>query len=211
MLSRLPATPPMFMFGFYHLLARGIRYIQLNVSLLCKPNRSSVLLTKSMSLQPVIFLSHGAGPAWFIDSRKESVGALKDVDMHSKSADTMRNLRNFARLPRNPCAILVISAHWEEAEHTVSTSAQPSLYFDYYGFPASTYTLEWPVPGEPKVARSVVRLLTSNGIKCCENDKRGLDHGVFVSLKLAYLEADIPGEVRIWFVLLSFATEFSST
>lgn len=122
---------------------------------------------------------------------------LKDMDMHSKSAEAMRNLRSIAGLPRNPRAILVVSAHWEETEHMVSTSAQPSLYFDYYGFPESTYKLEWPVPGEPDVARSVVRLLASNGIKCCENDKRGLDHGVFIPLKLAYPEADVPGEIII--------------
>ena len=150
-------------------------------------------MTTNMRLLPVVFISHGAGPAWFIDSRKESLGRLKDVDMHSKSADVMRNLRAVAGLPRKPRAILVISAHWEEAEHTVSTSPQPSLYFDYYGFPESTYEIEWPVAGEPNVARRVVQLLASSGIKCCENDKRGLDHGVFIPLKLAYPEADIPG------------------
>jgi len=150
-----------------------------------------------MSLLPVIFVSHGAGPAWFIDSRKESMEMLKGMDMHSESAEATRNLRNTAGLPRKPRAILVISAHWEEAEHTVSTSPHPSLYFDYYGFPESTYKIVWPVPGEPAVAQSVIQLLTSNGIKCCENDKRGLDHGVFVPLKLAYPEADVPGKVGI--------------
>jgi len=151
-------------------------------------------MMSNMSLMPVLFISHGAGPAWYIDSRRESMGMLKGVDMHSKSADVMRNLRSVAGLPRKPRAILVISAHWEEPEHTVTTSPKPSLYFDYCGFPESTYKLEWPVPGEPDVARSVVRLLESSGIRCRENGKRGLDHGVFVPLKLAYPEADVPGD-----------------
>jgi len=120
---------------------------------------------------------------------------LKDMDMHSKSADVMRNLRTVAGLPRKPRAILVISAHWEEAEHTVSTSSKPSLYFDYYGFPESTYTIEWPVPGEPRIAQDVIQLLASAGVKCHANGDRGLDHGVFVPLKLAYPEADVPGNV----------------
>ena len=163
-----------------------------------------------MSLLPVIFVSHGAGPAWFIDSRKESMEMFKDIDMHSKSADAVRNLRKIGGLPRQPRAILVVSAHWEESEHTVSTSAQPSLYFDYYGFPASTYDMQWPVPGEPGVAQTVVRLLASNGIKCSENGQRGLDHGVFVPLKLAYPEADVPGEIGIIWTFLSCKQSSSS-
>ena len=152
-------------------------------------------MTSSVNSQPVLFISHGAGPAWYIDSRKESLGRLKDLDMHSKSADVMRNLRVIAGLPRKPRAILVISAHWEETDHTVSSSPQHSLYFDYYGFPKSTYEIEWPVAGEPIVAQRVIQLLTSSGIKCYENNKRGLDHGVFVPLKLAYPEADVPGDI----------------
>jgi len=160
-------------------------------------------MTDSTRVLPVIFISHGAGPAWFVDSRKESMKSMDGIDMHSKSADMMRNLRSVAGLPRKPRAILVISAHWEEAEHTVSTSPRPSLYFDYYGFPESTYKIEWPVRGEPQVADVVIQLLASNGIKCCANIKRGLDHGVFVPLKLAYPEADVPGDIDILHFLIN--------
>lgn len=159
-------------------------------------------MANNTSVLPVVFISHGAGPAWFLDSSKESIGMLRDVDMHSKSADAMRNLRTIGGLPRHARAILVISAHWEETEHTVLTASQPSLYFDYYGFPESTYKLEWPVPGEPGIAQTVVQLLASQGIRCCENSKRGLDHGVFVPLKLAYPEADVPGDIVTLFTVL---------
>lgn len=150
-------------------------------------------MASNASVLPVIFMSHGGGPAWYLDGRKEGIPMLKDMDMYSKAADVMRNFRSVAGLPRSPRAILVVSAHWEEVEHTVLTSHRPQLYFDYYGFPEFTYKLEWPVAGEPSVAQAVVQLLASNGIKCCENSTRGLDHGVFVPLKLAYPEADVPG------------------
>jgi len=150
-------------------------------------------MTTSTSLLPVVFLTHGAGPAWFLDSRKESMWDLKDLDMHSKSADVMKNFRTIAGLPRNPRAMLVISAHWEETEHAVLTSPRHSLYFDYYGFPKYTYKLEYPAAGEPSVAKRVVQLLASNGMKCREDAKRGIDHGVFIPLILAYPEADVPG------------------
>jgi 4,5-DOPA dioxygenase extradiol len=142
---------------------------------------------------PVVFLSHGGGPCWFTDKATDTSRFMAEIDKDSKSADFMRNLQTIAGLPRHPKAILVVSAHWEEAEHTVTTSVKPSLYFDYYGFPEHTYKLQWPVPGEPEVARRVCHLLQTRGITCREDSKRGLDHGVFVPLKLAYPEADIPG------------------
>jgi len=143
--------------------------------------------------QPVLFLSHGGGPCWFMDGSQDSRGFMSVIDKNSSSAEFMRSLRTAGGLPRNPKAILVISAHWEEAEHTVLTAAKTSLYFDYYGFPDYTYKLQWPVPGEPHVAKRVYELLSAAKIKCVEDDKRGLDHGVFVPLKLAYPEADVPG------------------
>jgi aromatic ring-opening dioxygenase catalytic subunit (LigB family) len=147
----------------------------------------------SDTMLPVVFLSHGGGPCWYMDRETDTSRFLSDIDKDSKSADFMRNLRNTAGLPRNPKAILVVSAHWEEAEHTVTTSVKPSLYFDYYGFPDHTYKLEWPVPGEPVIAKEVCELLKKQGIACQEDSRRGLDHGVFVPLKLVYPEADVPG------------------
>ena len=142
---------------------------------------------------PVIFLSHGGGPCWFMDRNKDPSGLVAEIDKNSQSAEFMRKLQSIAELPRHPSAILVVSAHWEETEHTVTVSEQPDLYFDYYGFPDHTYKLQWPVPGAPRLARRVCDLLASCGIKCLEDNKRGLDHGVFVPLKLVYPEADIPG------------------
>jgi aromatic ring-opening dioxygenase catalytic subunit (LigB family) len=143
---------------------------------------------------PVVFLSHGAGPCWFMDKSEDLSGFLAQIDKDSKSAKFMRDLRTVAGLPRNPKAILVVSAHWEGADHMVTTSVKPSLYFDYSGFPEYTYKIQWPVPGEPEIAKRVCQVLQSQGITCREDSKRGLDHGVFVPLKLAYPEADVPGE-----------------
>jgi len=39
-----------------------------------------------------------------------------------------------------PAALLVVSAHWEERVPTVMTSARPPILYDYYGFPASSYS-----------------------------------------------------------------------
>lgn len=142
---------------------------------------------------PVLFLSHGGGPCWFLDGSRPESSWAKELDMNSTSADFMRNLRSAAGLPRSPNAILVVSAHWEEENFAVLTAARPSLYFDYYGFPDHTYHLKWPVPGAPKFAERTKDLLNQAGFQCTTDPNRGLDHGVFVPLMLAYPEADVPG------------------
>ena len=113
-------------------------------------------------------------------------------------ADTWKRteawLRSIASsLPEAPKAILVVSAHWEEEVPTVTTTApQPPLLFDYYGFPEHTYELTWPAAGSPPLAARVVELLSDAGIATKQNDARGFDHGVFVPLKVAFPEAQIP-------------------
>jgi len=87
---------------------------------------------------------------------------------------------------------LVISAHWEEAEFTVTTSPKPPLLFDYYGFPEHTYRLRYDAPGSPELAREVRELLAKAGIASKEDAERGLDHGVFIPFLLIYPDADIP-------------------
>lgn len=91
-----------------------------------------------------------------------------------------------------PKAILVISAHWEEADFTVQTKAQPGLLFDYYGFPPHTYELRYPAPGAPWLAQRVRDLAADAGITVREDAQRDFDHGVFIPLLLAFPDADIP-------------------
>jgi aromatic ring-opening dioxygenase catalytic subunit (LigB family) len=102
-------------------------------------------------------------------------------------------LRDLDRtLPAKPRALLVVSAHWEEPVPTVLTGATPPLYYDYYGFPAHTYQLQWPAPGSPDLAARVRELLGAAGIRSGEAENRGFDHGVFIPLKVSYPAALVP-------------------
>jgi aromatic ring-opening dioxygenase catalytic subunit (LigB family) len=85
-----------------------------------------------------------------------------------------------------------VSAHWEARVPTVTSSSAPPLLFDYSGFPAHTYRLTWPAPGAPALASRVRHLLSGAGFESGEDAKRGFDHGVFVPLKVAYPEANVP-------------------
>jgi len=133
---------------------------------------------------PTLFIPHGGGPCFFMEWTRGP------ADTWDRTADWLKNL--IASLDVKPKAILVISGHWEEPVFTVGSSPKPPLIYDYTGFPAHTYQLRFDAPGSPALAKRVRDLLADAGIASAEDSERGLDHGVFVPLKLVLPEADLP-------------------
>jgi len=136
----------------------------------------------SDSKMPSLFIPHGAGPCFFMD--------WQPAETWSAMGNWLSGL--LSTLGINPRALLVISAHWEEPVFTLNTNPAPGLLYDYYGFPPHTYELKWPAPGAPELATQVAELLREAGLPVAEERERGLDHGVFIPLKLVCPEADIP-------------------
>jgi aromatic ring-opening dioxygenase catalytic subunit (LigB family) len=134
--------------------------------------------------QPSIFLPHGGGPCFFME------WTWGPADTWHKTQSFLEGLAG--TLPAAPKALLVVSGHWEEPAFTASTAANPKLIFDYSGFPEETYRLTWPAPGEPALAERVAGLLKQAGLPSGLSANRGFDHGVFVPLKVAFPEAQIP-------------------
>jgi aromatic ring-opening dioxygenase catalytic subunit (LigB family) len=132
---------------------------------------------------PAVFLPHGGGPWPFVD-----LGVPKpELDAFNTY------LHDVARVPpQRPRALLVISAHWEEAVPTVMTAPRPPMYFDYYGFPPAAYELRWPAATDLALAKHVRTLLGAAGFGTGEDPARGWDHGTFVPLMVAYPDADVP-------------------
>ena len=126
----------------------------------------------------VLFIPHGGGPL-----------PLLGHEPHQKLVSFLKEVPN--KFPM-PDAILVISAHWEEDVATVTSSQNPDLLYDYYGFPAESYSIKYPAPGNPELANKITNLLKASDIPCKQDSERGLDHGVFVPLTLMYPDADIP-------------------
>ena len=98
--------------------------------------------------QPSIFIPHGGGPCFWMESPPPFGPHAWD------------GLRDYlaglvASLPERPKAFVVVTAHWEEAQPTVSTAAAPGMLYDYYGFPPHTYQLKYPAPGAPEIAAEV--------------------------------------------------------
>ena len=135
---------------------------------------------------PTMFISHGGGPSFFLKGR--DAARMADMGPGSKLEKSLKNLgRGLA-----PKALLVITAHWEANQVTVSTGTYKKLLFDYYGFPDYTYQLKWPAPGNPALSKRIQGLLRDAGIPSKTDTDRGFDHGVFIPMLLAYPDADIP-------------------
>lgn len=89
-----------------------------------------------------------------------------------------------------PKAILCVSAHWyiEDAAVTVSTS--PRTIHDFGGFPRELYSVQYPAPGDAKLALRVQSLLAPVSVRL--DNGWGLDHGTWSVLCHLYPKADIP-------------------
>jgi 4,5-DOPA dioxygenase extradiol len=126
----------------------------------------------------IVYFSHGGGP----------LPILGDAS-HKAMVDFMVQLPTRLRKPE---AIIVISAHWEESEATLLGSKNPSMLYDYYGFPDEAYKINYPAHGSPELANRIVGLLNDNNIPASIDPQRGFDHGLFIPLKLMYSKANIP-------------------
>lgn len=122
-----------------------------------------------MSRMPVIYLSHGAPPL--------ADDPLWPAQLAAWSAE----------LPR-PSAILMVSAHWEDAPLMLGATGTRPLVYDFWGFPEHYYRVTYPAPGAPRLAARVRDLLG----EVRHDPERGLDHGAYVPLVEMFPEADVP-------------------
>jgi len=97
------------------------------------------------SLSPVLYLPHGAGPLPLLgDKNHESLIAF---------------LKGITETIRVPSAILVISAHWEERQATITSGSHPKIIYDYSGFPPQAYDVQYPAVGNLKLAQEIFDLI----------------------------------------------------
>lgn len=128
-----------------------------------------------MSRTPVLFVSHGA-PTVALEGGGFA-GALSA----------------FAAGLGRPRAVVAVSAHWTSRREIGVTSApHHRLVYDFSGFPEALYEIRWPAPGAPELASRVVALLSGAGLPARPDPVRGLDHGAWIPLRLAWPAADVP-------------------
>ncbi len=81
------------------------------------------------TFSPALYLPHGGGPMPLLgDKNHKSLIAF---------------LKGISSAIHKPSAILVISAHWEESQATITSGDQKKLIFDYSGFLAAAYEIQY--------------------------------------------------------------------
>lgn len=128
-----------------------------------------------MERTPSVFLAHGA-----------PLSALGG-DSHAAA------LRAFGDKHKAARGILVVSAHWQISRplRVTAWDRMPLLY-DFGGFPEELYRITYPSPGDPVLAARVAGVLNAAGQKTTFDTERGLDHGAWVPVRLAWPDAATP-------------------
>ncbi len=132
-----------------------------------------------MTIFPTFFVSHGAPNLLLQESPAR--------DFLAGFAQALAD-RGLGR----PQAILVASAHFDMKIPSFSADEKPGMLYDFTGFEEELYKVDYPAPGLPGLATIAANLIEQSGFPAQEIIGRGLDHGVWVPLKLIYPDADIP-------------------
>lgn len=127
-----------------------------------------------MSRLPALYISHGS-----------PMTALAPGKVGERLAELARTV------PR-PDAIVIASAHWLAPAPRVGSAAAPDTLHDFGGFPQALFDIRYPAPGDTALSARVAGLLQAAGLSAQLDPQRGLDHGVWVPLRLLYPDADIP-------------------
>ena len=125
-------------------------------------------------LLPSLFLSHGAPDL-----------AISD---HAAAA-FLCGLS--ASLPR-PKGIVICSAHWITPGLRMTGDGTLDTIHDFAGFPPALYRIDYPARGESWIREALETALAVAGFSVSVESSRGLDHGAWVPLMLAFPQAEVP-------------------
>ncbi len=126
-----------------------------------------------MTRAPAVFLSHGSPTT-----------ALEN-DAYTA---TVRGLAG-----HRPAAVLILSAHWTASGPLGITAAtRHRLIYDFGGFPEELYQLTYQARGDPELASLAASLLEADGMVARLDGLRGLDHGAWIPMRIAWPGGEVP-------------------
>ena len=127
---------------------------------------------KNTDKMPVLFLGHGS-----------PMNAIEENEF-------VRGFRNISSKIPHPTAILCVSAHYYTKGTKLTSMAMPPTIHDFGGFPQALFDVQYPAPGNPKLAKSIHQMLTEYEVLL--DDTWGLDHGAWSVIKHLYPKANVP-------------------
>lgn len=134
---------------------------------------------------PTYFFSHGAPSFIYEDAFLTDRGAWK----------TVKKLGSHIKNDLKPDYIIVVSAHWQSSRSNLVEIGAPKtgylgendLIYDFGGFQPSLYREEFHTKNSELISRELQAAFEKDNFDS-KISKRGLDHGVWVPLKVAFSE-----------------------
>lgn len=121
---------------------------------------------------PVLFLGHGS-----------PMNAIEENEF-------VQGFRKVGKEIPKPNTVLCISAHWETKGTFITAMEKPKTIHDFGGFPKELYEVQYPVPGNPVLAKEIKSNIKNVEVGLDVN--WGLDHGAWSVIKHLYPNADVP-------------------
>lgn len=124
------------------------------------------------TLMPVLFIGHGSPMNGIEDNEFSATWAALGKDIPE------------------PRAVVVVSAHWFTKGTHVTAMDFPRTIHDFGGFPQALFDVQYPAPGDPKLALETSSLIHSAEVGL--DHDWGLDHGAWTVVRHMYPNANIP-------------------
>ena len=121
---------------------------------------------------PVFFIGHGS-----------PMNGIEDNEFS-------RSWSNLGKSLTPPSAVLCISAHWLTDGTFVTAMEQPRTIHDFYGFPQALFNVQYPAPGNPKLAKETADMVKKTHVGL--DHEWGLDHGTWSVVRQMFPDARIP-------------------
>jgi 4,5-DOPA dioxygenase extradiol len=129
-------------------------------------------LPETDTKMPVLFVGHGS--------------PMNGIEDNSFS----QYWKKLASEIEKPKAVLCVSAHWLTKGTYITAMEKPPTIHDFGGFPQALFDVEYPAPGDPKLAEETAKLFTTTTVGL--DHEWGMDHGTWTIVRHMYQDADIP-------------------
>lgn len=135
-------------------------------------SRFGEALEEQDETMPVFFVGHGS-----------PMNAIEDNSFSKRWSALGKEVTR-------PKAVLCISAHWLTKGTFVTAMEKPKTIHDFGGFPKALFDVQYPAPGDTKLADEVTKVVKKTQVGL--NHDWGLDHGTWSIVKHMYPNADVP-------------------
>jgi 4,5-DOPA dioxygenase extradiol len=123
-------------------------------------------------LMPTLFIGHGS--------------PMNGIE-NNEFSESWIDLAKYIPVPK---AVVVVSAHWYTHGTFVTAMDFPNTIHDFGGFPQALFDVQYPAPGDPKLASEIPGLIHATPVGL--DHDWGLDHGTWTVVRHMYPDADIP-------------------